>query len=191
MRYRVKIFAVAAVCALILLACVKTEKRTSRKVDASNVTVYEYDPSKPGIRVALEFPGDMRTDLANRFYVEIDDGENRYGFPGSACAGDSAADTVLHSPRLNTPGDGQVFLKFLLAGPGGEDQISDSVTMALLPDQHWQVSFGIYAEDPCREAVDLSECRAYPLSESPISGGGDWRLFMIWRGYPVSPAGGQ
>lgn len=179
-----RLIAVAAMCAVLLLACVKSEKRTTRKVDASKVTVYEYDASRPGLRVALDVPADLRAVVTERFYVEIDDGVNRYGVPGAAFVPDSSGDTIFYSPRINTPDSGLVALKFQLVGSSEGAAINDSLAHSLRSDQSWLIVFAVSGQDLCGSAADAAECRTYSLSEE-LRMDDSQKLYMIWRSYPI------
>ncbi|UCD64570.1 MAG: hypothetical protein JSW34_03805 [Candidatus Zixiibacteriota bacterium] len=170
---------------LLLSGCVKTEKRTTKKVDASKVEVYEYDPDKPRIRIVLAAPEELRTALAGMLYVEIDDGVNRYGLPGGVCAPDSVAGgSGLYSPWVNTPDSGEVGFAVGVLAPDGANIIADEMSMPLAANRYWEVTVGVFSDDPCADPAGIADCRDYALPRDLQTGESD-RFYVIWRGHEL------
>jgi hypothetical protein len=171
------------------IGCVETEvKRTTKKVDASDVQIYQIDMSQPRLRLALDIPDSIEVNIKNMLFVEVDDGEHRYGFGGNVFAPDTT-DTagLLYAPWVNTPDSGELVLAFKLAYETGAVIVSDRMTVSLRPEWFWEVEFGVMAHDPCPQWADIELCRTYSLPRD-VESSGDGQLYLAWRGASITPA---
>lgn len=176
--------------AWLMTGCVETEtKRTTKKVDVSNVQVYQLDAAKPRIRVGVTGTQEQQEMLAGVLRVEIDDGQKRYSFGGDVYASDAQDGAgAIWAPWVNTPDTGTVTLSFRLVDEVGSSMISDKVSVELAPDLYSQVQLGIFVDDPCAAAMNLLLCREYTLPRTIQNEEGE-RLFLIWCEQRLSESG--
>ncbi len=166
--------------ALAAAACVKSEKRTTKKVDVSDMRAYEVDMDQPRIRVALNIPSEIEPDIAGMLYIEVDDGSKRYAFAGNVYAADSTDSSGrVFSPWINTPDSGLLVFAFKLAYDSVMIAISDMVTMTLEPGWYWQAEIGIDEKDPCLDMKQAELCRSYALPRDIVASG-DGQLYLAW-----------
>jgi len=179
--------AILATCvAVFVTTCVKSEKRTTKKVDVSGARIYQTDMTKPRIRAAIHTPAELRTSLAERLYLEIDDGAMRYAFTSGVFAADSGDTSgYMYSPWVNTPDSGEIMFKFGLRDDQGSNIVSDVVTMNLAAELYWQIEIGVYRNDPCVDSAGILLCRDYTLPRAVQSNEAD-RLFLIWYRMPLA-----
>ncbi|MEW6412918.1 MAG: hypothetical protein AB1483_10685 [Candidatus Zixiibacteriota bacterium] len=186
------LLAVVFCWAWLMTGCVETEtKRTTKKVDVSNVQVYQLDAAKPRIRVGVTGTVEQQRMLTGMLQVEIDDGQKRYSFGGEVCtpnAGDSAG--TIWAPWVNTPDTGTVTFSFRLVDEVGSSMISDKVSAEIAPDLYSQVQLGIFKDDPCAGTTNIILCREYTLPRTIQDEEGE-RLFLIWCGQSLSGDGNQ
>lgn len=179
-------FMAIIVIVLVLSSCVETEtKRTTKKVDASQVKVYEIDMNRPRLRLALAVPDYIEVNIRNMLFVEIDDGEHRYGFGGDVFAPDTTEEgDLLYSPWINTPDSGDLIVSFRLAYETGANIVDDRLSIGLKPARFWQVEFGVLGHDPCPNWPDVEVCRSYSLPRD-VETSGDGQLYLVCRGGTV------
>ncbi len=190
MRISILTISAAVLCvALFAISCVETEtKRTTKKVDAGELKVFEVDLSKPRVRVGLAGSAEQQTFLAGLVQVEIDDGEKRYSFGGDVYSmdiGDSAG--AVYAPWVNTPDTGSISFTFRLVDQTGASMISDVIKMELSRDWYSQIVLGIFDHDACAGTMDMMLCREYTLPRA-IAGTEGERFFLMWCGNSLSGA---
>ncbi|UCE25369.1 MAG: hypothetical protein JSU74_04815 [Candidatus Zixiibacteriota bacterium] len=165
----------------LVLACVKTEKRTTKKVDVNDMHTYQADMAQPRIRLALNIPAEVKPDIPEMLYIEIDDGSKRYAFGGNVYTSDSTDSSgQVYSPWINTPDSGLLIFAFKLAYDSVMIAISDMMTMPLEPEWYWQVELGVAESDPCPAMEGVELCRSYALPRDIVASG-DGQLFLAWR----------
>lgn len=173
---------IAVGLAVSMTTCVRSEKRTTKKVDVSGAQIYQTDMTKPRIRVAVSTPSDLNASVGERLYMEIDDGAMRYGFTSGVLFADSADTSgTMYSPWVNTPDSGEISFKFGLLDNAGSNIVSDIIAMDLRPGWYWQVEIGVCEHNPCSDLADISLCRDYTLPRAVQSTEAD-KLYVIWRG---------
>lgn len=171
---------------LPLCSCVETQTtRTTKKVDASQIQEYKVDMSKPRLRVALSVPEYIEADIGSMLFVEVDDGQHHYGFPGTVFTPDTSQSRgLLYAPWVNTPSTGKVIMSFKLAYGTGINLVTDRMTVELRPDWLWTAQFGILDHDPCQDWPESELCRTYTLPRS-IEASGNGCLYVVWQGCPI------
>ncbi len=172
---------------VLFASCVETEtKRTTKKVDVSGAQLYELRLDKPRLRVALSVPAHVEADIAGMLFVEVDDGEYRYGFDGKGLSGDTAEPAGFsYSPWINTPDSGRVVMTFHLAYANGAVIVSDRLSVELKPDRYWEVKIGVTDHDPCLVWTQLAVCRSYALPRD-IEASGDGQLYVAWHEHQIA-----
>lgn len=178
---------ISIVIILAFCSCVETETtRTTKKVDASQIQEYKVDMNRSRLRVALSIPENIEADIRGMLSVEVDDGQHRYGFPGTVFTPDTSQSTdLLYAPWVNTPDTGKVVMSFKLAYGTGANLVTDHMTVELKPERFWLVRFGIVAHDPCPDWPEPELCRTYTLPRS-IEASGNGRLYVVWEGGSIS-----
>lgn len=185
LRY-IWILAVIALSAAVLVTtCVKSEKRTTKKVDVSGAQIYQTDMTRPRIRVAINTCEELRSSVRERLYMEIDDGAMRYAFTSGVFVADSGDTSgVICSPWVNTPDSGEIKFKFSLRDDQGSNLVTDVVTMGLAAEWFWQVEIGVYESDPCADSTGVLLCRNYTLPRAVQSAEND-ELYLVWYQMPL------